>query len=327
LEEKCLYALNRIAVKVADFFSATFFFKKSAKGRCIMIRVCLIGLGKTGSEVAKALLEQDGIKLVAAVCRPGGEKMGRDLGEIIGIRNTGIIVSSSDKLEEMVFRTKPDIAVDFSEQSATMKNAVILSKLKVNMVIATTGFSKFSLKKLLVLTKKYRNGIVYAPNITLGVNVLMLLTGIASSLLNNYDFQINEEHHNKKKDIPSGTALKIAREIEKALENTGGNIGPDTIPINAVRAGGIVGRHEVIIAGDEDMITISHQSFSRKAFAAGAIHAIKYIYKKQGYYEMSDVLGLTNILSEYIEKDRLRQAKRKYYLRKQETNRSEPVSN
>ena len=176
-----------------------------------MIRVCLIGLGKTGSEVAKALLEQDGIKLVAAVCRPGGEKMGRDLGEIIGIRNTGIIVSSSDKLEEMVFRTKPDIAVDFSEQSATMKNAVILSKLKVNMVIATTGFSKFSLKKLLVLTKKYRNGIVYAPNITLGVNVLMLLTGIASSLLNNYDFQINEEHHNKKKDIPSGTALKIAR--------------------------------------------------------------------------------------------------------------------
>lgn len=292
-----------------------------------MVRVCLIGLGKTGSEVAKVLLEQEKIKLVAAVCSPGGEKKGKDLGEIIGVRNTGIIVSGSDKLEEMVFRTKPDIAVDFSEHSATMKNAVILSKLKVNMVIATTGFSKFSLKKLFVLTRKYRNGIVYAPNITLGVNVLMLLTGIASSLLNNYDFQVTEEHHSKKKDIPSGTALKIAGEIERSMKNVGSNAEYDTVPINAVRAGGIVGKHEVIIAGDEDMITISHQSFSRKAFATGAISAIKYIYKKSGYYEMSDVLGLTDVLTGYIEKDRSRQAKRKRYLRSQETNRPEPVSN
>ncbi len=280
-----------------------------------MIRVCLIGLGKTGSEVAKVLLEQENIKLVAAVCRPGTPKAGKDMGEIVGCRNTGIIVIGADKLEEMVFRAKPDVVVDFSKPEATIRNAVILSRMKVNMVVATTGFTKFSLKRMIVLTKKYHNGIVYAPNITLGVNVMMLLTSIASSILNNYDFQVNEEHHNKKKDIPSGTALKIAVEIEKALISSGAKVNSGMIPINAVRAGGIVGKHEVVIAGDEDMLKITHQSFSRRAFASGAIRALKFVYKKAGYFEMSDVLNLGSILSDYIEHDKNRQTKRIQYER------------
>lgn len=292
-----------------------------------MIRVCLIGLGKTGSEVAKVLLAQENIKLVAAVCRPGSSKIGKDLGEIAGCRDTGIIVEGSDKLEEMVFRAKPDVVVDFSNPEATIRNAVILSRMKLNMVVATTGFSKFSLKRLFVLTKKYHNGIVYAPNITLGVNVMMLLTNIASSILNNYDFQVSEEHHSKKKDIPSGTALKIAGEIEKALTTTGVPVKPGSVPINAVRAGGIVGKHEVSIAGDEDMLEISHQSFSRKAFASGAIRALKFVYKKTGYFEMSDVLNLSNILSNYIEHDMRRQAKRKSYMRDISNKHAETVSN
>lgn len=277
-----------------------------------MIRVCLIGLGKTGSEVAKVLLEKENFKLIAGVCSPGSPKEGKDLGEIIGCRDTGIMVYGSDKLEEMVFKTKPDIAIDFSNHEATMKNAVILSKLRVNMVIATTGFSKISLKKLFLLTKKFHNGIVYAPNITLGVNVMMLLTNIASSILNNYDFQISEEHHNKKKDIPSGTALKIAGEIEKALMLSGADVDSGSIPINAVRAGGIVGKHEVDIAGEEDMISISHQSFSRKAFASGAMRAARFVYRKSGFYEMSDVLNLNSVLSKYIENEKKRQVGRSY---------------
>lgn len=292
-----------------------------------MIRVCLIGLGKTGSEVANVLLKQDDIKLVAAVCSPGSPKAGKDLGEVIGCRDTGITVVSSDRLEEMVFKSKPDVAVDFSNPEATIRNAVILSRMKVNMVIATTGFTKFSLKRLFTLTKKYRNGIVYAPNITLGVNVMMLLTNIASSILHNYDFQVSEEHHNRKKDIPSGTALKIAGEIEKGLAVSGKEVQPGSIPINAVRAGGIVGKHEVAVAGDEDMIKISHQSFSRKAFASGAIRALKFVYKKIGYYEMSDVLNLSNVLRNYIEHDKNRQAKRGSYFRKIDENHIETISN
>ena len=292
-----------------------------------MIRVCLIGLGKTGSEVAKVLLEQEDIKLVAAVCRPGSPKEGKDLGEVIGSRDTGIIVCGAEKLEEMVFKAKPDVVVDFSKPEATIRNSVILSRLRVNMVVATTGFTKFSLKRLFLLTRKYHNGIVYAPNITLGVNVMMMLTNIASSILNNYDFQVSEEHHNKKKDIPSGTALKIAGEIEKALTASGKAVKSGSVPINAVRAGGIVGKHEVVVAGDEDMLEISHQSFSRKAFASGAIRALKFVYKKTGYFEMSDVLNLNAVLMNYIERDKNRQAKRGVHVKSIERNTPETISN
>lgn len=266
-----------------------------------MIRVCLIGLGKTGKEVAKVLLEQNDIRLVAAICSPGSDKAGKDLGWVIDSRDTGIIVEGSERLEEMVFRTKPDVVVDFSKPEATVRNAVIFSKLRVNIVVATTGFSKISLKRLFVLTRKYHVGIVYAPNITLGVNVLMLLTNIASSLLNSYDFQITEQHHKLKKDIPSGTALKIAGEIGKGLSASG---TVKDVPISAVRAGGIIGRHGVSIIGEEDRLEISHESFSRKTFAAGAIMALKFLYKKTGYFEMADVLNLGRILEDLAEKEK-----------------------
>lgn len=275
-----------------------------------MIRVCLVGLGKSGREVAGVLLEQEDIRLVAAVCSPGSEKAGKDLGEVINRRNTGIVVESADRLDEVIFRSKPDVVVDFSRPEATVRNAVIFSRMKVNMVIATTGFSRFAIKRLMVLARKYRSGIVYAPNITLGVNVLMLLANIASGLLGNYDFQITEEHHNRKKDIPSGTAIKIAGEIEKGLNSSRTGGVKREIPINAVRAGGIVGKHEVLMVGEEDKLEISHESFSRKAFAEGAIRAVRFLYKKSGYYEMADVLGLNRIIAEYLENSRSRSKKR-----------------
>lgn len=268
-----------------------------------MIRVCLLGLGKTGKEIAKVLMEQEDIRLVAAISSPHSDKRGKDLGEILGTGNTGIVIDSSDNLEEIVFKAKPDVVVDFSSPEATIRNAKIFSRMKVNIVIATTGFSKFALKKLFVLTRKYHNAIAYAPNITLGVNVLMLLTNIAANILNNYDFQITEIHHKKKKDSPSGTAVKIAKEIEKGLKSSGMDSEEPDIPITAIRAGGVVGKHEVMIIGEEDKIEISHESFSRKAFAVGALRAVRFLYKKTGYYEMSDVLNLKKVLGDYLEKE------------------------
>ena len=79
-----------------------------------MIRVCISGLGKTGKEIAKVLLEQDDIKLVSAICSPNSDKKGKDLGEVIGCGNTGIIIEGSDNLEQVIFRTRPDVVVDFS---------------------------------------------------------------------------------------------------------------------------------------------------------------------------------------------------------------------
>jgi 4-hydroxy-tetrahydrodipicolinate reductase len=285
-----------------------------------MIRVCLMGLGTTGKEIAKVLLEQEDIKLVAVVCSPNSINKGKDLGEVIGCNNTGIIVEGSDNLEEVVFKAKPDVVIDFSSPEATIKNAKIFSKMKVNIVVATTGFSNIALKKLFILTKKYHSGIVYAPNITLGVNVLMLLANIASNILNNYDFQITEVHHKRKKDAPSGTAKKIAKEIEKGLKSSGVNVEESQIPITAVRAGGVVGKHEVMIVGEEDKIEISHESFSRRAFAEGAIRAVRFLYKRTGYYEMSDVLNLGKVLGDYVENVNRSTSKRhrKYNARKVE---------
>jgi len=268
-----------------------------------MIRVCISGLGKTGREIAKVLMEQQDIKLVSAICSPNSDKQGKDLGEVIGCGSTGIVIESSDSLEQIIFSSKPDVVVDFSSPEAALKNAKVFSKMKVNIVIGTTGFSKFGLKRLLVLATKHRNAIVYAPNITLGVNVLMLLTNLASNILSNYDFQITEIHHKHKKDAPSGTAKKIAAEIQKGIKASGNSNENKEIPITAIRAGGVVGKHEVMIIGEDDKIEISHESFSRKAFALGALRAIRFVKGKVGYFEMSDVLNLKKVLGDYLENE------------------------
>ncbi len=266
-----------------------------------MIKVCISGLGRTGKEIAKEILNQNDIQLVSVICSPSSKLKNMDLGKVLGIENTGIIIKSSDNLEEIVFRNKPDVVIDFSNPKSALRNAAIFAKYRVNIVIGTTGFSQYDLKRIYVLSRKYKNGVVYAPNITLGVNVLMLLTNLTASLLNSYDFQITEVHHKNKLDSPSGTAKKIALEIQGGLKNTGVGISAADIPIHSVRAGGVIGKHEVMIVGEEDKIEISHESFSRKAFAQGAVKAAKFIHKKSGYFEMKDVLDLERVLKTYIE--------------------------
>ncbi|AYD41171.1 4-hydroxy-tetrahydrodipicolinate reductase [Clostridium fermenticellae] len=264
-----------------------------------MIKVGLIGLGKTGKYIAESILQQDNMTLVAAVCSPNSQKKGMDLSEFLGNKKAEIKITTSDELEATIFKTKPDIMLDFSSSKAAIKNAVTLSNMKVNIVIGTTGFTDKDIEKLKNISREFKNGIVYAPNITLGVNVIMMLSNIAASILNNYDFEIIEMHHKTKKDSPSGTALKLSSEIELGLNSSG--IQDKVIPISSIRAGDIVGKHEVLIVGEHDKIEISHESFSRKAFTVGAISAVNFIYKKSGYYEMRDVLNLKELILKYID--------------------------
>lgn len=268
-----------------------------------MLRVCISGLGKTGKEIAKVILEQPGMKLVCAVCSPGSDKCGRDLGDVIGCAPVGVPVESADHLEQVIFQAKPEVVLDFSNPAATLSNARIFARMRVAMVIGTTGFSKLALKKLFILSQKYRVGIVYSPNITLGVNVMMLFANLAASILSSYDFQITEIHHKHKKDAPSGTALKIAAEIEKGLTAACPESTAREVPIQAVRAGGVVGKHQVMIIGENDQIEITHESFSRRAFALGAIHAAQFVAGRSGYFEMNDVLNLSKVLGDYLERE------------------------
>lgn len=269
-----------------------------------MTHVCLIGLGRTGMEIARILLDQHDIKVVGAICSEFSSKAGKDIGEILGLPAMGARVYLPNQLKMVIEKLKPDVFVDFSNSKATMKNVKIITESGAGLVIGTTGFSKTDLLRMMVLAKKNGSGILYAPNITLGVNVMMLLSNIAARILTDYDFEITEAHHKFKKDSPSGTALKIADEIEKGLESSGVEVG-ETIPIHAIRAGGIVGRHQLMIAGEDDKIEIVHESFSRKAFAAGALKGIRFIRNKIGFYEMRDVLDLEKVLASYFNKRRV----------------------
>ncbi|NLY44222.1 MAG: 4-hydroxy-tetrahydrodipicolinate reductase [Clostridiaceae bacterium] len=272
-----------------------------------MIRLCLIGLGRTGKEVAKVLLKRKDMDIVMAVCSSGSDKIGKDLGQIIDSRDTGIIIDSCDALDENILKYKPDVAIDFSDPNATVRNAEILGKRKVNMVIGTTGFTEFQIKKLMNISKIHKIGIVYAPNITLGVNVLMVLTNLAASILEGYDCTIIESHFKNKKDSPSGTAKKIAKEVLKGMSGNTDIAAHDLdysdVPIRSVRAGGIIGKHHVIMAGEYDKVEIVHESFTRTAFAVGAIKAVSFINKKVGFFEMSDVLDLRRVMTRYLERE------------------------
>lgn len=265
-----------------------------------MTNVCLIGLGRTGAEVARIVLEQRDMKLVGAVCSEHSSKIGKDIGAVLGIPDIGAKVYSTHQLKYVIDHLKPHVFVDFSNFKATMKHVKQITESGIGLVVGTTGFSKTDILRMMVLARKNQSGILYAPNVTLGVNVMMLLSNIAARILPEYDFEITEAHHKHKKDSPSGTALKIAGEVEKGLESSGVEAGE--IPIHAIRAGGIVGRHQLMIAGENDKIEIIHESFSRKAFAAGALRGIRFIRGKKGFFEMQDVLELEKVLASYFDK-------------------------
>ena len=264
------------------------------------MKITMIGLGRTGIEIAKAISKQSKYKIVSVLCSSESEKLGVDLGDLLGSEKTGVTVSSIENLEEVLKKSKPEVVIDFSNSKAALNSAEVVSKMKINMVIGTTGFSEIETRKLEKLSEVHNNGIVYAPNITLGVNVSMLLANIAASILNNYEFHINEIHHKYKKDSPSGTALKIAKEIEKGLQASG-NDKAEEVSISSLRAGGIIGKHEILIIGENDKIEISHEAINRQAFAEGAIKATNFIYKKSGYYEMNDVLNLSKVFNDYMD--------------------------
>lgn len=267
-----------------------------------MLNICLSGLGKTGSQIAKYLIDTKQGKLVSAICSSESWKVGRDVGEVIGHGNIGIPIYSSDDIKSCILYTRPDVVIDFSTPFAAVKNAEIFSKMNVKIVMGTTGFSKADEKRLSSFIRK-KGGLLFAPNITRGVNAMMLLTELASRILNNYDVEIIEMHHKRKRDIPSGTAKKLANMLSDSA-NSDQIRSQEKIPISSVRAGGIIGYHKVMLVGEYDMIEISHQSFSRDAFAEGALYAAEFISDKTGIYEMRDALNYEEIISDFLEYSR-----------------------
>ncbi len=264
-----------------------------------MIKVCLLGLGRTGTVVAEHLIDSPDFDLLAVFTKPKGISVNRRLNELVN-KNTKLFIKDTNALASEISQKKIQLAIDFTNPKAALKNARILAEKGVHLVIGTTGFNKIQLNELKNLADQYKIGLVYAPNISFGINILLVIIKTLAKLLPSYDVEITEYHHRHKKDAPSGTAVKIATTVNNVKQNkeprivfgrSGSTVrNNNEIGIHAIRAGGIIGVHKVLFSGNYDEIEVTHRSYSRAVFAEGALKASRFIANKQGFYNMEDVL-------------------------------------
>ena len=233
--------------------------------------------------------------------------MGRVIASLAKERADCEIISGIDKITEKyddfpivgnVFDLpeKPDVIIDFSHPSALPD---LLSYCKMNG-IATTGYSDEERSKITAAAGQMP--IFFTFNMSLGINLLAELARKAAQILGSqFDIEIVEKHHNQKKDAPSGTAIMLAEAINEELGNSKRFIydrhsvrqprGKDEIGLHSVRGGTIVGEHDIIFAGHDEVITLSHSAQSREVFAAGAVNAAVFLAEKPaGLYTMSDLI-------------------------------------
>jgi 4-hydroxy-tetrahydrodipicolinate reductase len=197
-----------------------------------------------------------------------------------------------------------DVLIDFTRPEGTLRHLEVCRKLGVNMVVGTTGFN--AQQKAQLGAGAQDIGIMFAPNMSVGVNLLFKLLETASRVLDKgYDIEIIEAHHRHKIDAPSGTALGLGEVIARTLgrdlskvavygrEGVTGERDPSTIGFATVRGGDIVGDHTVLFAGIGERIEITHKASSRATFAIGALRAARFLQaNKVGLYDMQDVLAL-----------------------------------
>ncbi len=196
---------------------------------------------------------------------------------------------------------KPDVIIDFSHPSNLDQMLEYAVKNSVPCVICTTGYSQEQVSKIKAASEQV--AIFYSGNMSLGINVLIELAKSAAKVLGSqFDIEIVEKHHNLKLDAPSGTALMIADGISAELENEPQYVydrhsyrkkrDKNEIGIHSIRGGTIVGEHDVIFAGHDEVVTISHQAQSKEVFAVGSVNAAVYLASQSaGMYNMGDLLS------------------------------------
>jgi 4-hydroxy-tetrahydrodipicolinate reductase len=266
-----------------------------------MVKAVIMGAaGKMGGRIITLISAMEGIEIAGAVERKGHLLAGKDVGESLGLGKIGVPITE----DLMACIGKADVVIDFTNHEATLNHLKIAVDNKKAMVIGTTGFSAEEMERIRTLAKSTR--LVLAPNMSVGVNVMFkILDTVAGILKDEYDVEIVEAHHNLKKDAPSGTAMRMAEVIAKALNRDLGKVGiyerkgmigartKEEIGIQTVRAGDIVGEHTVIFGGIGERLEFIHRAHSRDNFAKGAVKAAKWIVgQPDGYYDMQDVLGL-----------------------------------
>ncbi|MBI3575590.1 MAG: 4-hydroxy-tetrahydrodipicolinate reductase [Gammaproteobacteria bacterium] len=264
-----------------------------------MINIAITGAsGRMGRALVQAVTQNEGLRLTGATERTGSAALGADAGELAGLGRLGVAIR--DKLDGVDF----DVLVDFTRPEATLGHLAFCRKHQRRIVIGTTGFDDAGKKKIADATKDI--GVVFAPNMSVGVNLCFKLLDTAARVLgDSVDVEITEAHHRHKVDSPSGTAIRMGEVVATALDRNlkgcavytrhgvGGERPRSAIGFSVIRAGDIVGDHTVLFAGNGERVEITHKAESRLTFASGALRAARWLMtKKNGLYDMQDVLGL-----------------------------------
>lgn len=265
-----------------------------------MLKVAIAGCsGRMGHALLEGVFADGALVLHAALDRPESMQIGRDAGEQFG-RVSGVKVGH----DIPAALSGADVLVDFTRPEASMQYLAACREAKVKLVIGTTGFSPEQKARIEAASRDI--AIVFAPNMSVGVTLLINLVQSAAKVLNEgYDIEIIEAHHRYKVDAPSGTALRLGEAAAAALgrnleecavygrEGVTGERDASTIGFATVRGGDVVGDHTVLFAGIGERVELTHKASSRATFALGALRAAKFLAdKKSGLFDMRDVLGL-----------------------------------
>jgi 4-hydroxy-tetrahydrodipicolinate reductase len=265
-----------------------------------MMKIAIAGAsGRMGRMLIEAVLNESELTLAGALDRHGAPMLGVDAGAFLG-KQTGVALT--DDIDGVLAAV--DCLIDFTRPEGTMAHVEAALRHGTKLVIGTTGFDAAQKEALARAGEKI--GIVFAANMSVGVNVtLKLLEFAAPYFSQGYDIEIIEAHHRHKVDAPSGTALMMGEAIAGALgrnldqcavygrHGVTGERDPSTIGFSAIRGGDIVGDHTVLFAGAGERIEITHKSASRVSYAQGALRAARFLAERDaGFYDMQDVLGL-----------------------------------
>ena len=266
-----------------------------------MIKVAITGAaGRMGGRIITLVTEAEGLEVAGAVEMAGHAKLGEDAGYIAGCGNLDVAIT--DSLEKAL--ADADLLIDFTWPEVTIANAVVCEKLGKAMIVGTTGLKPEQREVITQVAESIP--VVFAPNMSVGVNVCFkVLKDIAKTLGEGFDVEIVELHHNKKKDSPSGTAVRMGEIVADALDrdydqvanyHREGMCGERTqkeIGMQTVRGGDIIGEHTVYFIGMGERIELTHRAMNRDMFARGAVRAAGWLGGKgAGLYDMQDVLGL-----------------------------------
>lgn len=231
-------------------------------------------------------------------------KVTRDRGEYISLaadteenEHRGLEVENDDNFEELLQKRQVDVIIDFTVPAGTMKYLKAAKETETPIVIGTTGFTEEQEREIEDAGEII--SVLKASNFSPSINVMRELVKEASGKLEDYDIEVSETHHNRKRDAPSGTAntfLDDIREVRGDFEEVHGRRGEapredGEVGVHSKRAGDIRGTHEVLLAGNEEVLKIRHRSESREVFASGALDAAQWLKDKEnGFYSFSEVL-------------------------------------